>query len=135
MRALIPCLWAAGVLQLLVASANFFAIRALDYPGNLAKVSPMVRAVFVVQNVYLVLVLVANALLCFAFAPDLAGAPGLRRFLCGYLAVFWGLRVLIQLFYYPAEARRQHPAITLVFLGTTLFLCAVFTATAVSPRG
>jgi hypothetical protein len=134
MSPLIVCLWAAGVLQLLVASANFFAVKELDYPGNLAKVSPMVRAVFVVQNVYVVLVLLANALLCFLFAPDLAGASALGRFLAGYLAVFWGLRVLIQLFFYPAEAKRKHPLINAVFLAATLFLCAVFAVAAV-PRG
>jgi hypothetical protein len=128
MSVLIPCLWAAGALHLLIASANFFAARELDYRGNLARVSAMVRAVFVVQNVYIVLVLVATALLCFLFAPELAGLSPLGRFLSGFLAVFWGLRVVIQLFFYPAEAKRAHPLINAAFLLTTLYLCAVYTA-------
>src|SRR6266851_7421935 len=106
-------IWSAGALHLLVASANFFAPRKLHYGENLRNVSPIVRDVFIVQNIYIVLVQVAFALLCFLFAPDLAGASPLGRFLSGFLALFWGLRVLSQLFFYNAEVKKEHPVFNL----------------------
>ncbi len=119
-------IWSAGALHLLVASANFFAPRKLHYGENLRKVSPIVRDVFIVQNIYIVLVQVTFALLCFLFAPELAGASLLGRFLSGFLALFWGLRVLLQLFFYNAEVKKEHPVFNLLFLACDLYLFAVF---------
>src|SRR5579862_4277912 len=100
MHNLIPWLWAAGALQLLIASVNFFLPRKLDYRGNLAKLTPIVREVFVVQAGYIVLILIAFAGLCFGFAADLAGGSTLGRTLSAFLMLFWGVRFVIQLCYY-----------------------------------
>lgn len=127
---LIPWLWAAGFLQLLVASANIFAPRVLHYRENLARVSPMVREVFIVQNVYIVLVLLGTAGLCFAFDADLAGGSRLGQCLSGFLAVFWGLRVLIQLFCYDRATRRRYPVFDLLFLSAFVYLSGVFVVAA-----
>jgi hypothetical protein len=130
MHPLIPLLWAAGGVQLLVASVNFFLPRELDYRSNLARLTPIVREVFVVQAVYIVLVLLALAGLCFAFAGDLAGGSTLGRALSGFLAVFWGLRLLIQLFYYEASVKRGRPLLNLGFVFAFAYLTGVFGAAA-----
>jgi len=127
---LIPWLWAAGFRQLLIASANFFAPRVLHYRENLARVSPMVREVFIVQNVYIVLVLLGTGGLCFAFGADLAGGSRLGRCLSGFLAVFWGLRVPIQLFCYDRATRRRYPVFDLLFLSAFVYLSGVFVVAA-----
>lgn len=127
---LLPWLWAAGVLQLLIAAANFFAAHLLRYRENLARASPMVREVFLVQNLYLVLVLLANAGACFFFAAELAGGSLLGRALSGFLALFWGLRVPIQLFVYDADVKRRFPVFNLLFLLAFVCLTGVFTAAA-----
>src|SRR5947209_1071991 len=100
MHAMIPYVWAAGGVQLLIASANFFAPRVLEYPANLAKVSPIVRQIFTVHTIYIVLVLVIFAGLCVGFAPELAGGSALGRYCSMFLALFWGLRIVLQLFFY-----------------------------------
>jgi len=123
---LIPWLWIAGVVQLLIASANFFAPRLLHYRENLAKVSPMVREVFIVQNAYIVLVLLGNAGLCFCFTEELAGDSLLGRSLSGFLALFWGMRLPIQLFFYDPEAKRRYPVFNLLFLLAFVYLTGVF---------
>jgi hypothetical protein len=46
-------LWVAAVLQWLVASSNLFAARIFAYREELAKLSPFVREVFIVQNIYI----------------------------------------------------------------------------------
>ena len=42
------------------------------------------------------------------------------------LAIFWGGRVIIQLFFYDQEVKRSRPIANLVFLATFIYLCAVF---------
>jgi alginate O-acetyltransferase complex protein AlgI len=124
---LVPWIWAAGALHLLVASANFFAARKLRFADNLRRLTPIVRDVFIVQNVFIVLLLAAIALLCFVFAGDLAGPTTLGRCLSAFLALFWGLRLLIQLFFYNAESKRQYPVVNAVLLMMFIYLCGVFT--------
>lgn len=122
--------WAVGTMHLLVASVNYFAIRKLDYPGNLAKVSPIVRQVFIVQNVYIVLVQIGTAAMCFFFVEELTGASLLGRCVAWFFAFFWGLRVAIQLFFYDPVVKRAHAKFNAAFLVVYLFLTSVFSAAA-----
>ena len=128
----LPYIWAAGVLHLFVASVNFFAIRQFRYRENLAKVSPIVREVFWVQNFYIVAVLIAFAALCFGFAPELAGQCNIGRFFSGFLAVFWGMRVVVQVFVYDSRVKRQNPRWNAIFLTAYGYLTVVFTLAAVA---
>ena len=117
----------AGWLQLAVASANFFLPRKLKYGENLVRLDTIIRQVFIVHSAYIVLVLVGLAGLCLRFPQELAGASGLGRCLSGFIAVFWVLRVPIQLFYYDPALKRQNRAMHLVFTTAFVFLAAVFT--------
>ncbi len=130
MKVLIPWLWAAGALQLMIIAANFVVPKKLHCRENLSRVSPMVRTVFVVHWVYIVLVLGIFASLSFWFAPDLAGASRLGRFLSAMIAVFWLLRVPIQLFFYDREIRRQNRVGDVVFLFAFSYLGVVFSIAA-----
>ena len=127
---LIPWVWAAGAVHLLVASANFFAARELRYRDNLQKVTPIIRDIFYIQNLYIVLTLVASGLLCFAFAPELTGSGVFGRVFSGLLAGFWGLRIGMQLFFYNAESKRKYPVINAGMLAVFVYLCGVFTLAA-----
>ena len=73
MNRLEPYFWVAGVLQWLVAASNLYAARIFRYRQEMAKVSPFVREVFVVQNVYIMATVATFGVLCLRFAPDLAG--------------------------------------------------------------
>jgi hypothetical protein len=130
MHPLVPWLWAAGGVQLLIASANFFAPHVLEYPANLEKVTPIVRQIFIVHTIYIVLVLATFAGLCFGFATDLAGASALGRYCSGFLAFFWGLRIFLQLFFYDSATKRQYPVFNLLFLGAFIYLTGTFTVAA-----
>ena len=126
MNSLVPYIWAAGVVQLCIAIANLFAPRKLQYRENLAKVSTIVGQIFRVYSVYITLMVVLLAVLSFFFAPELAGGSKLGRFLCAFIAVFWTLRVFIQLFYYDPEVKRRNPGFNLLFTGAFLYLAIVF---------
>jgi hypothetical protein len=130
MRFLIPGLWMAGAVQLVILAANFFLPKKLRCRENLSRVSPMIRSVFVVHWVYIVLVLGIFSALSFWFAPELAGASRLGRFLSATIAVFWLLRVPIQLFAYDPELRRQNRLGDIIFLVAFSYLGVVFTVAA-----
>src|ERR1700731_4069408 len=130
MRFLIPCLWVAGVMQLVMVAANFALPKRLRCRENLAGVSPMTRAVFVVHWFYIVLVIGIFTSLCFWFTPELAGASRLGRFLAAIMAVFWLLRVPIQLLFYDPKIRRENRLADVTFLLTFSYLGIVFSAAA-----
>jgi len=130
MRTLIPWLWVAGAIQLVIIAANFVLPEKLRCRENLVHVSPMIRNVFVVHWVYIVLTIGIFTSLCFWFAPELASASPLGRFLSAAMAGFWLLRVPIQLFYYDPEIRRQNRLADVAFLLTFSYLGIVFSAAA-----
>ncbi|MFL5245611.1 MAG: hypothetical protein ACJ8FY_26240 [Gemmataceae bacterium] len=125
----------AGILHLLVASVNFFAPRKLHYQDNLRKVTPIFRDIFVVQNIYIVMILFVMAGLCFLFGDELMGRSALGRFLSGFMAFFWALRVMLQLFYYDPAVKRQFPVYNGLFLTCYCYLTALFAFLVAFPRG
>lgn len=101
-------LYVAGALQLVVVAANFVIPGRLDFAGNLSKTSPIVGQIFRVHHVYIVGILAFFAALCFLFPAELAGGSALGRFTTGFIALFWGLRLPVQLFYYDPNVRRAN---------------------------
>ena len=130
MRILIELLWIAGVVQLLILAANFVLPKKLGCREHVARMSPMIREIFIVHWAYIVLILGVFSVLSLSFAHDLAGSSPLGRFLSAVIAVFWLLRVPIQLFFYDPEIRRQNRLGDLVFLAAFSYLGIVFGAAA-----
>jgi hypothetical protein len=126
-------IYVAGVLQLLIASANIFAFRKLRYLEHLQKVPVSIRQIFLVQNAYIMLVQVGFALLYFFFAGDLASGRGLGLAMSGFLAVFWGSRTLVQFLYYDRELRRQNRFFDVLFFLADCYLATVFALAALLP--
>ncbi|HVK12942.1 MAG TPA: hypothetical protein VM597_29585 [Gemmataceae bacterium] len=56
--------------------------------------------------------------------------PEKGRGLSGFLAVFWGLRLGVQLFFYSPDERRRYRHLDRLFLVTFLYLTGVFAAAA-----
>ena len=123
---LIRLIQLAGVLQLLIVAMNVPLPRILRYREELAAVSPIIRQVFIVHSAYIVLMLIGFSALCFRFAPDLAGDSALGTFLSGCLAVFWGLRVPIQLCYYDAGLKRRYWIVHGLFTLAIVFMTGLF---------
>ncbi len=131
MNRIVPWLWAAGGVQLMIVAANVVVPKILCYGENLAKVSRIVRQVFVLHSIYILLVLIFFSGLCLFFAPELASGSGLGRFLSASMAAFWLLRALLQFLYVDADVKRKlwlgNLAYTLatVSLGATFVLAAL----------
>jgi hypothetical protein len=110
----------------LIAAANVPAARVLDYRGELQKVSPMVREIFYVQNFYIEFVLVSQAVVCWLFPDELLGGSTFGAFCSGFLALFWGLRLLIQFGVYDKASRKAYPAVDVGMIVMQIFLTVAF---------
>jgi hypothetical protein len=134
MPRIVILIWAAGAVQLAILAANFVVPGKLRCRENLARVSPMIRSVFVVHWIYILLMLAIFSAICFGFARDLAGASSLGRFMSAAIALFWLPRIPIQLFVYDRELRRLHRLGDVAMLSALTFVIAVFGAAALGVR-
>lgn len=126
MPSLVTLLHIAAAVHLCIASANVVAFRKFRYLEHLRDVPTIVRQVFIVQNVYLVAVQVGFAGLCAFFAEALTSGQPLSVAITAFLAVFWGSRVLLQLFYYDRAVRRANRAFDVLFVAADGYLAAVY---------
>jgi hypothetical protein len=126
MQTLIWLVWTAGAVQLALIIGNVFLARKLNVRDDLLRVPGILRQIFVVHWLYIVFVLFCFTGLCFFFAPELAGASGLGRFLSAALAAFWLLRIPLQFFYYDPGLRRRHRVGDAAYLAAISYLAAVF---------
>lgn len=130
---MIRAIWGAGVVQVGIMAANVPLPGRLRVRERLAGVPRFVRQIFYVHWVYIVIVLGLFAALCFGFAPELAGASGLGKFLSGFMAGFWLLRILLQVFYYDREIRRENRGLDALYLVSLVVLVGIFGVAAVRP--
>ena len=130
---MIRAIWGAGVVHVGIVAANIPLPGRLRVRERLAGVPPFVRQIFYVHWVYIVIVLGMFAALCFRFAADLAGASTLGRFLSGFMAGFWLLRIVLQIFYYDREVRRENRRLDWMYLGALVVLVVIFGMAALRP--
>ncbi len=105
------CLVAAAVLQIAVAVLGTQLVRILDWRASLDAMPLLIRQVFLVHSAFisitLVLFAVWTGLIVFDQARPAAPDALARAVLLG-IAVFWGVRAVIQVAYYsPAHWRGQ----------------------------
>lgn len=97
MQELMPKLiFLAGVGQLGVLIASALVPFQLKWKTELAVLSRLHRQMYWVYGGYVVLAIAAFGLISLFNARDLANGSGLARSLCGYIAVFWGVRLALQ---------------------------------------
>ena len=128
-------IWGAGAVHLGIVAANVRLPGRLRVRERLAGVPPFLRQIVYVHWVYIVIVVGLFAALCFGFAADLAGASSLGRFLSGFIAGFWLLRIVLQIFYYDREVRRENQGLDLLYLGSLIVLVAIFGTAALRNVG
>src|SRR5262245_47807351 len=89
-------IFAAGFLQLSVLVALSVSPLRLDWRGAFAGLPRLHRQMYWVYGGYVVMAIVAFGLLCLFNSAALAAGSGLARGVCGYMAVFWGVRLGLQ---------------------------------------
>ena len=126
-------IWGAGLIQAGIVAANFPLPGRLRVRERMAGVPRFVRQIFYVHWIYIVIVVGMFSALCLGFASDLAGASGLGRFLSGFMASFWLLRIGLQIFYYDREVRRENRGLDMLYVGSLAVLVVIFAVAALRP--
>jgi len=126
-------IWGAGVVHAGIVLANIPLPGRLRVRERLAPVPRFLRQIFYVHWMYIVIVVGLFAALCFGFAAELAGVSGLGRFLSGFMAGFWLLRIGLQVFYYDGEMRRENRGLDTLYLGALVGLVVIFGMAVVRP--
>jgi len=128
-------IWFAGAVHVGIVLANIPLPGRLRVRERLAGLPRFLRQIFYVHWGYIVIVVGMFAALCFGFAGDLAGASGVGRFLSGFMAGFWLLRVGLQVFYYDKELRRENRGLDALYVVSLILLVGILGIAALRPVG
>ena len=93
----------AAAVQSLILIASASTPRVLDWRKNLAVLHPFLRKLFWVYGVFVVMVIIAFAVLTFRHADAMAAREPVARSLCLFIAIFWGARLLVQFAIFDAR--------------------------------
>lgn len=126
MNTLIWLLYLGAVTHFGVLIASALAPRALNWQHHLGDLPRLLRQMFWVYGLFIVLMIVGFGTLTVLHAPAMAAGDPVARSLCGFIAVFWGARLAVQLVVFDAEPfltcplyRYGYRALTLVFVYLT----------------
>ncbi len=94
----------AAVVQLGVAVLNLFLIRIMNSAPDLARAPLLIREVFRIHVHFISITLAIFGVLTWRFARELASAANpLGVWLAVGIAIFWGMRSIMQWLHYSAE--------------------------------
>jgi hypothetical protein len=119
----------AGVLLISLAAAHPFFPAQFGWKEDLAKLTLLNRQIFLVHSFFIALTVAMMGCLALFLTPRLLDGSPLARAVLGGLALFWGARLLIQLFVYDRRLWRGDPFRTCVHVAFTclwLYLTVVF---------
>lgn len=115
----------AAVLQLSILVASALVPRVLDWRANLAALHPFLRRLFWVYGSFIVLVIIAFALLTFRHAGAMAAGDPVARSLCLFIAIFWAARLFVQFAVFDARPFLTNWFYKLGYHGLTLIFTAL----------
>lgn len=110
----------SGILHLgtLIGSAQ--VPKELDFKNELPKVAPLLRQWILTAGLYVIINLFAFGLISLCFSGVLATGTPLARAFCGYVAIFWAVRLAIQLFVFDAKPYLRNGFLTVGYHGLTV---------------
>ncbi|MCA9173908.1 MAG: hypothetical protein KDB14_05415 [Planctomycetales bacterium] len=113
----------SGVLHLCTLLGSAQVPRELKFREELPKLPPLLRHWILTAGGYIVLNLIAFGVITLLCAEELLSGSLLARCFCGYVAIFWLIRLFIEFFVFDARPYLRNRFLTLGYYGLT----AVFT--------
>ncbi len=125
----VTLLHVAALGQLALVPLNVALPRLLNWKPELEKLPLLVREIFEIHAWFITLTVGLFGVLTWRFAGRWVNAPDdLSRWLCGCIALFWGVRAVMQWTHYNGSHWRGQPGRTvihwLLFLGYSLWAAA-----------
>lgn len=116
-------IFVGGILHLGTLLGSAQVPRELRFREELPKLAPLLQHWILVAGGYVVLDLVAFGLISICCAKELASGTPLARAFCGFVAIFWLVRLMIGIFLFDAGPYLRNWFLRLGYHGLT----AVFT--------
>ena len=111
----------------MLSNENLLKLGGAVWRTELASLKPFLRQLFYVYGVFIVLTIVGMRLISIAFASEIASSAGLGRAFAAFVLLFWGLRLVVQFFYFDAgpilTTRIMRVAYHLLTLAFILLVC------------
>jgi len=126
-----------GVIMAGLVVANLFVPRRFHWPEELARLSLINRQIFQAHSIFLVLTLGLFSALLLTCADVLVEPTKLARAILAGLTLFWGLRMLMQWFFYSRETWRGNQLYTVMhwgFSATWIYVTGVFATALAAAR-
>jgi hypothetical protein len=117
---------ACGAGQLCVLIASALVPARLQWQEAFAQLPRLHRQMYWVYGGYVVLAIVAFAIISLINAPELARGGLLSRSVCAYIAIFWGIRCGLQVVFDVRPylttwwLKTGYHGLTVLFVGFTL---------------
>jgi alginate O-acetyltransferase complex protein AlgI len=127
----------AGLLHFGILIASALVPRVLDWRRELDKLAPLTRHMVWVHGAFIVLTIVGFGVISLIGARELASGSTLARLVCGFIAVFWLLRLMIQFFLFDAKPYLTTAVLKLGYHGLTVvfsILVLTYAFAAIAPR-
>ena len=131
-------LFIGGLFHFSILLASGLVPRVLDWTGELAKLPELFRQLIWVHGAYIVLVIVGFGAVSVWLPGELAAGSVLSRAVCGFISVFWGGRLVVQLVYFRPGAYLRSRALRLGYNALTVlfvYFTAVYGASAMGVTG
>ncbi len=119
---------------MLLALIHVIFPRAFDWKNELARLSLINRQLMTVHTFFIALTVFLMGLLCVSSSADLLSTPLGKKILGGF-AVFWGIRLYTQIFWYSSLLWKGKPRETwfhIIFLVIWASMTVIFGIAAVS---
>ena len=123
-----------GLVMAWLVVVNLIVPKWFRWREEMAALSLLNRQIFLAHNVFLILSLGMLSVLLLTSAPVLLEPTRLSRMVLIGLAIFWGLRAVMQWTFYSPDIWRGHrfyTAMHYVFSAVWIYVTAVFTVAAV----
>src|SRR5881296_1618491 len=118
----------AGAIQLAIVFTMLWVPRVLDWRGLLAPLHPFMRRLLWVYAAFITFVNLGFGMLSLRHAGELATTP-LGRGVCGFIAIYWLARLLVQFFVFDIRPFLLHRFFRLGYHGLTagfVYLASVY---------
>lgn len=127
----------AGIAHFGILIASATAPKALAWKKTLQPLPLLLRQMFWVYGAFIVLMIVSFGSITLVHRETLAQGGSLARWVCGIIAVFWFVRLMVQFFVFDAKPFLTHWVYRVGYHGLTvvfLFLALVYGWAAFLPQ-
>ncbi|MCE9519944.1 MAG: hypothetical protein K8R87_10375 [Verrucomicrobia bacterium] len=93
----------SGAGHFAILSASALVPKVLDWKTTLKPLPPFLRTLFWVYGIFIVLTIIGMGTLTLLNAHAMVTGDPVARSLAGFIAVFWGARLIVQIFIFDSR--------------------------------